>query len=102
MEKTAKIYVAGHRGLAGSALVKKLREERYGNLLLRAHTELDLTDQAAVRAFFDQDASKPDGTLRKVLDTSRLNALGWKPEMTLLEGIGLTYKEYLSLGKQLF
>ncbi|MBI4204995.1 MAG: GDP-L-fucose synthase [Betaproteobacteria bacterium] len=58
MEKTAKIYVAGHRGLAGSAIVTKLREQGYGNLLLRSHAELDLTDQAAVRAFFDQE--KPE------------------------------------------
>lgn len=58
MEKAAKIYVAGHRGMAGSAIVMKLREKGYSNLLLRAHTDLDLTDQAAVRTFFDHE--KPE------------------------------------------
>jgi GDP-L-fucose synthase len=52
MDKHAKIYVAGHRGLVGSALVRRLQAEGYDNLLLRTHAELDLTDQAAVDAFF--------------------------------------------------
>jgi GDP-L-fucose synthase len=52
MDKHAKIHVAGHRGLVGSALVRRLQAEGYDNLLLRPHAELDLTDQAAVDAFF--------------------------------------------------
>lgn len=52
MEKDAKIYVAGHRGLVGSAIVRKLRAEGFTNLLLRTRTELDLTRQAEVEAFF--------------------------------------------------
>jgi GDP-L-fucose synthase len=55
MERDAKIYVAGHRGLVGSAIVRRLRAEGYGNLLTRAHRELDLTEQAAVRAFFEEE-----------------------------------------------
>ena len=58
MDKGAKIYVAGHRGLAGSALVRQLRQNGYDNLLLRAHAELELTDQAAVRDFFERE--RPD------------------------------------------
>ncbi|MEW6676739.1 MAG: GDP-L-fucose synthase [Pseudomonadota bacterium] len=58
MDKTAKIYVAGHRGLVGSALVKNLTAKGYTNLLTRTHAELDLTHQAAVEAFFQQE--KPD------------------------------------------
>lgn len=58
MDKKAKIYVAGHRGLAGSALVRQLRQKGYDNLLLRTHAELELTDQAAVRDFFQRE--KPD------------------------------------------
>ena len=58
MDKQATIYVAGHRGLAGSAIVRQLREKGYGNLLLRSHAELELTDQAAVRDFFQRE--KPD------------------------------------------
>ncbi len=58
MDKTAKIYVAGHTGLVGSALVAKLRAEGYQNLLLRTHEQLELTDQRAVNGFFE--AEKPD------------------------------------------
>ncbi len=58
MDKAAKIYVAGHRGLAGSALVRQLRRQGHDNLLLRPHAELELTDQAAVRDFFQRE--KPD------------------------------------------
>jgi len=53
-----RIYVAGHRGLAGSALVRRLRAAGFDNLLLRTHAELDLIDQAAVRRFFAEE--RPD------------------------------------------
>ncbi len=53
MEKDAKIYVAGHRGLAGSALVRRLQAGGWINILARTHAELDLTDQHAVRALFE-------------------------------------------------
>lgn len=52
MNKDAKIYVAGHRGLVGSALVRCLNAKGYQNLVLRTHAELDLLDQAAIRQFF--------------------------------------------------
>lgn len=52
MDESAKIYVAGHRGLVGSALVLELRARGYTNLVTRTHAELDLTDQAATEAFF--------------------------------------------------
>lgn len=58
MDRNARIYVAGHRGLVGSAIVRKLTAEGYGNLLLRTSGELDLRDQAAVAAFFA--AEQPD------------------------------------------
>jgi len=58
MQKHEKIYVAGHRGLVGSAIVRRLRAEGYDNLLLRTSRELDLREQQAVRAFFA--AEKPD------------------------------------------
>ncbi|MFM1856796.1 MAG: hypothetical protein RLZ83_2105, partial [Pseudomonadota bacterium] len=47
-----RIYVAGHRGMVGSAIVRRLQALGYANLLTATHAELDLTDQAAVRAFF--------------------------------------------------
>ena len=53
-----KIYVAGHRGMVGSAIVRELRNKGYQNILTRTHAELDLTNQAAVQAFFEQE--KPD------------------------------------------
>ena len=58
MEQPAKIYIAGHRGLVGSALVRTLQAKGYTNLLLRTHAELDLTNQAATEAFFARE--KPD------------------------------------------
>lgn len=58
MEKNSKIYVAGHRGLVGSAIVRKLQKEGFNNLLLRASTELDLRNQQAVQSFFE--AEKPE------------------------------------------
>ncbi len=57
----APIYVAGHRGLVGSALVRRLQASGYRNLILRTHRELDLTDQVAVRNFFQQH--KPEYVL---------------------------------------
>jgi GDP-L-fucose synthase len=50
-----RIYVAGHRGLVGSALVRVLRAQGFQNLLLRTHAELDLTDASATRAFFETE-----------------------------------------------
>jgi len=58
MDKSAKIYVAGHRGLTGSAITNRLQQAGHENLLLRAHSELDLTDQAAVNQFFTEE--RPD------------------------------------------
>jgi GDP-L-fucose synthase len=53
MTPEARVYVAGHRGLAGSAIVRRLRAGGYTRLLTRSHAEVDLTDQAAVRKFFE-------------------------------------------------
>ena len=55
MEKQAKIYVAGHRGLVGSAIWNNLRAKGYENLVGRTHAELDLLDGGAVKAFFDRE-----------------------------------------------
>lgn len=58
MEKTAKIYVSGHRGLVGSALLNALNAQGYTNIVTRTHAELDLLDQKAVADFFAQE--KPE------------------------------------------
>jgi GDP-L-fucose synthase len=55
MKLDSKIYVAGHRGLAGSALVRRLRAKGYSNIVTRTHGELDLIDQRAVRDFFQRE-----------------------------------------------
>lgn len=58
MNKESKIYVAGHRGLVGSAILANLRKKGYTNFVLRSHAELDLTDQQAVHDFFAEE--KPE------------------------------------------
>ncbi len=58
MQKNSKIYVAGHRGLAGSAIVRLLEKRGFDNLLLRTSSELDLRDQVAVKTFFEVE--KPE------------------------------------------
>lgn len=58
MEKNSKIYVAGHRGMVGSAILRELQRLGYANIITRTHKELDLTRQEAVEAFFSQE--KPE------------------------------------------
>lgn len=61
LDKQSKIYVAGHHGLVGSAIWRNLKARGYDNLIGRSHTELDLTDQVAVRDFFDKE--QPDAVV---------------------------------------
>ena len=58
MDKNAKIYVAGHRGMVGSAIVRELHRQGYMNITTRTHAELDLTRQEAVEKFFAEE--KPE------------------------------------------
>ena len=58
MDRQSKIYVAGHRGMVGSAIVRRLRSLGYDNIITRTHAELDLVNQNAVNAFFE--AEKPE------------------------------------------
>lgn len=58
MEKNSKIYIAGHRGLVGSSIKRKLEKEEYKNLIFKKHSELDLTDQKATQEYFLRE--KPD------------------------------------------
>ena len=55
MKKDSKIYIAGHTGLAGSSIVRRLEQDGYENLILRNHSELDLLDQNAVADFFQTE-----------------------------------------------
>jgi GDP-L-fucose synthase len=61
MKKDSKIYVAGHRGLVGSAILNNLKGKGYNNIIFRTHSQLDLTDPTAVREFFEQE--KPEYVL---------------------------------------
>lgn len=58
INKNIKIYVAGHRGMVGSAIVRQLKDKGFSNIVTRTHAELDLTNQQAVQHFFEQE--KPD------------------------------------------
>lgn len=53
-DKSSKIYVAGHTGLLGSAILKLLKQNGYENIIIRTHKELDLTDKVAVDKFFSE------------------------------------------------
>jgi len=58
VKKNSKIYVAGHRGLVGSAIVSNLKTKGYTNIIGKTHNELDLLDQQAVASFFESE--KPE------------------------------------------
>ncbi|MDE6529643.1 MAG: GDP-L-fucose synthase [Lachnospiraceae bacterium] len=77
IQKSDKIYVAGHRGLVGSAIVRSLDRQGYHNVIGRTHSELDLLDQAAVRAFFEQE--KPDVVVLAAAKVGGINANNTAP-----------------------
>ena len=77
MNKTDKIYVAGHRGLVGSAIVRNLKAKGYENVIGRTHKELDLTNQQAVRAFFE--AEHPDVVVLAAAKVGGINASNTTP-----------------------
>ncbi len=77
MEKSDKIYVAGHRGLVGSAIVRNLKVKGYDNVIGRTHKELDLTDQAVVRAFFEEE--RPDVVVLAAAKVGGINANNTSP-----------------------
>ena len=77
MEKSDKIYVAGHRGLVGSAIVRNLKVKGDDNVIGRTHKELDLTDQAVVRAFFEEE--RPDVVVLAAAKVGGINANNTSP-----------------------
>ncbi|MBR6308325.1 MAG: GDP-L-fucose synthase [Lachnospiraceae bacterium] len=77
MNKTDKIYVAGHRGLVGSAIVRNLESKGYTNIVKRTHKELDLTNQAAVYKFFEGE--KPDVVVLAAAKVGGINANNTTP-----------------------
>ena len=80
MEKDSKIYIAGHRGMVGSAIHRRLKKEGYENFVFRTSEELDLKNQQAVADFFAKEK------------------LGWQPKYTLQEMV----KEMVACDLELF
>lgn len=72
MDKDSKIYVAGHRGLVGSAIVRSLEAKGYKNIIVRTHKELDLTDQTAVFDFFEKE--RPEYVVLAAAHVGGINA----------------------------
>ncbi len=85
MDKTSKIFVAGHRGMAGSAIVRSLQARGYERLLLRARSEVDLLDRAAVRTFFDRE--RPEVVVDAAARVGGIAANFEKPVEFLLENL---------------
>lgn len=77
MNKSDKIYVAGHRGLVGSAIVRNLQEKGYTNIVGRTHQELDLTNQAGVIGFFEEE--RPDIVVLAAAKVGGIHANHTKP-----------------------
>lgn len=77
MNKQDKIYVAGHRGLVGSAIVRNLKAKGYTNIIGRTHGELDLTNQQAVREYFEQE--RPDIVVLAAAKVGGINANNTTP-----------------------
>jgi len=77
MDKNAKIFVAGHRGLVGSAIVRNLQSKGYNNIVTRTHKELDLTEQQDVRNFFEEE--KPEYVVLAAAKVGGINANNTTP-----------------------
>ena len=98
MEKNAKIYVAGHRGLVGSAIVRHLQDAGFNNLVLRTHAELDLISQEAVREFFESE--KPEYVFLAAAKVGGIRANMESPAQFLYDNIviqtNIIHQAYLS------
>lgn len=103
MDKNAKIYVAGHRGLVGSAIVKSLLTQGYVNLVTRTHAELDLTSQAAVAEFFTNE--KPEYVFLAAAKVGGIHANNIYPAEFIHENIAIQaniiHQSYLNSVKRL-
>ena len=103
MDKSSRIYIAGHRGLVGSALLRKLRSERYENLVLRTSGELDLREQAAVRDFFHTE--RPEYVFLAAARVGGIHANNSFPAQFIYENLmieaNIIHSSYLSGVKKL-
>ncbi len=87
MKPDSKIFVAGHRGLVGSALMRQLSAKGYRNLVTRTHVELDLTDQAAVRGFFAEE--KPEYVLLAAAKVGGIHANNTYPAEFIQQNLAI-------------
>jgi GDP-L-fucose synthase len=85
MEKSARIYVAGHRGLVGSAILKEMQRHGFGNVFGRSRSELDLLDGAAVREFFDK--ARPEYVILAAARVGGIKANDAYPATFLFENL---------------
>ncbi|GIM27377.1 GDP-L-fucose synthase [Clostridium polyendosporum] len=85
MERESKIYVSGHRGLVGSAIVRRLEEKGYNNIIYRTHKELDLTNQEEVRRFFEVE--KPEYVFLAAAKVGGINANNAYPADFIYENL---------------
>jgi len=103
MNKDAKIYVAGHRGLVGSAICKKLRELGYSNLIVKTHAELDLLNQQQVNNFFEIES--PDYVFIAAAKVGGIGANSTYPAdfiyQNMMIGFNLVHASYLHGVKKL-
>jgi GDP-L-fucose synthase len=81
----SRIYVAGHRGLVGSAVLRALERRGYRNLLFRTHRELDLTDQAAVSEFFDRE--RPEAVIMAAARVGGIHANNSRPALFIRDNL---------------
>ena len=89
MDKDSKIYVAGHRGMVGSAVVRALRADGFDRLVVRTHSKLDLTHQAAVRDFFASE--RPDVVVIASARVGGIHANNTYPAEFISENVGIAY-----------
>lgn len=85
MNKESKIFVAGHKGLVGSAIVRNLKAKGYNNLILKTHKELDLTNQSLVRKFFEEE--KPEYVFLAAAKVGGINANNTSPADFIYENL---------------
>jgi GDP-L-fucose synthase len=83
--RTSRVYVAGHRGLVGAAVVRALQRQGYQNIIVRAHAELDLTDQAGVRKFFE--AERPQAVIMAAARVGGIQANNSHPALFIRDNL---------------
>ena len=98
MNKESKIYVAGHRGLVGGAIMRRLASGGYTNIVTRSHAELDLTNQSAVNAFFERE--KPEYVFLSAAKVGGIGANSTKPAefiyQNMMIGFNIVHASYMN------